>query len=142
MQSLSFRLALVCGNTRPSYRQLISISTADSVFYKGSRFLSTNWYPTLTITDKKSCLGSSQELRSHLLVSHSFLNPLTRRLSTSAILFDQEKMAERKASASPEPSKKQSKFRQFYAQYGPIFIFVHLSTVVMWIYLFFIISKQ
>ena len=38
--------------------------------------------------------------------------------------------------------KKQSKFKQFYSQYGPLFIVVHLTTVVMWIYGFFLISKQ
>lgn len=38
--------------------------------------------------------------------------------------------------------KKQSKFKQFYSQYGPLFLVVHLTTVVMWIYFFFLISKQ
>ena len=41
-----------------------------------------------------------------------------------------------------EPTKKTSKFKQFYSQYGPIFLVVHLTTVVMWIYGFFLISKQ
>lgn len=38
--------------------------------------------------------------------------------------------------------KKESKFKQFYTQYGPLFIVVHLTTVVLWIYTFFLISKQ
>lgn len=38
--------------------------------------------------------------------------------------------------------KKQSKFKQFYSQYGPLFLVVHLTTVVMWIYFFFLVSKQ
>jgi hypothetical protein len=41
-----------------------------------------------------------------------------------------------------EPAKKTSKFKQFYSQYGPLFLVVHLTTVVMWIYGFFLISKQ
>ena len=43
---------------------------------------------------------------------------------------------------APTPPKKQSKFKQFYSQYGPIFIVIHLITVVLWIYAFFQISKQ
>ena len=42
----------------------------------------------------------------------------------------------------PKVEKKQSKFKQFYSQYGPLFIVVHLTTVVMWIYGLFLISKQ
>jgi hypothetical protein len=38
--------------------------------------------------------------------------------------------------------KKPSKFKQLYSQYGPLFVVVHLITVVMWIYGFFLISKQ
>ena len=41
-----------------------------------------------------------------------------------------------------EQPKKQSKFKQLYSQYGPIFLVVHLTTVVLWIYSFFLISKQ
>ena len=43
---------------------------------------------------------------------------------------------------SKEPPKKQSKFKQLYSQYGPIFLVVHMTTVVLWIYSFFLISKQ
>ena len=45
-------------------------------------------------------------------------------------------------SDNPQPVKKPSKFKQFYSQYGPIFVVVHLITVVLWIYGFFLISKQ
>lgn len=38
--------------------------------------------------------------------------------------------------------KKMSKFKQLYTQYGPTFLVVHLITVVLWIYGFFLISKQ
>jgi hypothetical protein len=38
--------------------------------------------------------------------------------------------------------KKQSKFKLLVTQYGPLFIVVHLTTVVLWIYGFFLISKQ
>lgn len=44
--------------------------------------------------------------------------------------------------ASGKPDKRPSKFKQFYSQYGPMFVVVHLITVVMWIYGFFLISKQ
>lgn len=45
-------------------------------------------------------------------------------------------------SSKEKDSKKQSKFKQFYSQYGPLFIVVHLTTVVLWIYFFYIVSKQ
>jgi len=38
--------------------------------------------------------------------------------------------------------KKISTFKKLYSQYGPLFIVVHLITVVLWIYGFFLISKQ
>jgi hypothetical protein len=38
--------------------------------------------------------------------------------------------------------KKMSTFKKLYSQYGPLFIVVHLITVVLWIYGFFLISKQ
>ncbi len=44
-------------------------------------------------------------------------------------------------SKSVEP-KKQSKFKTFYTQYGPLFVVVHLTTVVITLYAFFTISKQ
>jgi hypothetical protein len=39
-------------------------------------------------------------------------------------------------------TKKKSKFSVFYAQYGPAFLVIHLTTVVLWIYGFFLVSKQ
>jgi hypothetical protein len=38
--------------------------------------------------------------------------------------------------------KKMSTFKKLYSQYGPLFIVVHLITVVLWIYGFFLVSKQ
>lgn len=46
------------------------------------------------------------------------------------------------STSSGKPDKKPSKFKQFYSQYGPMFVVVHLITVAMWIYGFFLISKQ
>ena len=51
-------------------------------------------------------------------------------------------MSSGRESASGADAKKPSKFKQFYSQYGPLFVVVHLTTVVMWIYGFFLISKQ
>jgi hypothetical protein len=45
-------------------------------------------------------------------------------------------------SQEKEKPKKISKFKMFYQQYGPSFVIIHLTTVVAWIYLFYIISKQ
>lgn len=45
-------------------------------------------------------------------------------------------------SQQENPPKKASKFKQLYTQYGPLFLVVHLTTVVLWIYFFFLISKQ
>lgn len=43
---------------------------------------------------------------------------------------------------SKPKEKKQSMFKKLYSQYGPLFVVVHLTTVVIWIYSFFLISKQ
>lgn len=50
--------------------------------------------------------------------------------------------AQDKKNDDGKKAKKQSKFKQLYTQYGPLFLVVHLTTVVMWIYFFFIVSKQ
>ena len=52
------------------------------------------------------------------------------------------KMAEAKEEKEAKTGKKPSKFKMFYRQYGPSFLVIHLATVVAWIYLFFLISKQ
>ena len=85
-----------------------------------------------------------------------FSNPNLCTNNTSAILMKQinkqSSLIYRLQSNSPgQPEntvnqttneKKPSKFKQFYTQYGPLFVVVHLITVVLWIYGFFLISKQ
>jgi hypothetical protein len=60
-------------------------------------------------------------------------NIFTRRLLTTESMTPKE---------SGDKKKSPSKFKQFYSQYGPMFLVVHLTTVVIWIYGFFLISKQ
>jgi len=55
---------------------------------------------------------------------------------------DHENSKNENGNTDDKKPKKQSKFKQFYSQYGPLFLVVHLTTVVLWIYFFFIISKQ
>jgi len=64
-------------------------------------------------------------------------NILYRSFSNTSTKYDQESSDKKQLS-----EKKPSKFKQFYSQYGPLFVVVHLITVVMWIYGFFLISKQ
>jgi hypothetical protein len=52
------------------------------------------------------------------------------------------KSADGQENGDKAPPKKMSKFKQLYTQYGPIFIVIHLTTVIMWIYGFFQLSKQ
>jgi hypothetical protein len=54
----------------------------------------------------------------------------------------ENEQSEESSSSSSKTKKPPSKFKQFYSQYGPMFLVVHLTTVVMWIYGFFLISKQ
>jgi hypothetical protein len=70
-----------------------------------------------------------------------FSNQLKSKFHNNSILFEMVNEKNVKEAAF-KTGKKQSKFRQFYAQYGPTFLVVHLTTVVMWIYLFYVISKQ
>ena len=80
-------------------------------------------------------------LKKHEVNSILFYNQLNFFSKTSININDMSKLRNMKNNNS-EPSKKQSKFKQSITQYGPIFIVIHLTTVVMWIYLFFLISKQ
>lgn len=57
---------------------------------------------------------------------------LFRSLSTNTATTDEK---------NNDP-KKMSTMKQMYSQYGPLFIVVHLITVVLWISGFFVISKQ
>lgn len=62
-----------------------------------------------------------------------------RSIPYRRIATESQKEAE---ATSTKEAKKPSKFSLFYKQYGPMFIVVHLITVVLWIYGFFLISKQ
>ena len=83
-----------------------------------------------TSTEKKFSSISKRNSR-FLLISDT--NIYTRRLLTTESMAPKE---------SGDKKKPPSKFKQFYSQYGPMFLVVHLTTVVMWIYGFFLISKQ
>lgn len=74
-------------------------------------------------------------------------NPMLRTQKQSLIIRQLTTQKETKEEAKKEENeaekpKKQSKFKQFYSQYGPLFLVVHFTTVVLWIYFFFLISKQ
>ena len=64
------------------------------------------------------------------------------RYFTTNMLLKADAPASSEQKENTEPKKKPSKFKIFYTQYGPIFLVVHFTTVVMWIYGFFLISKQ
>jgi len=66
-------------------------------------------------------------------------NLIFRSVSTTNAPY---KADENKTEKEKKDEKKPSKFKQLYSQYGPLFVVVHLITVVMWIYGFFLISKQ
>ena len=66
----------------------------------------------------------------------------TSSSSFSSSSQEQKGEGKEEGDTSNKQKKPQSKFKQFYSQYGPIFLVVHLTTVVMWIYGFFLISKQ
>lgn len=83
---------------------------------------------------KKNYLVSSKFLKQNFLLKQNNKSILFRRLTTE--------ISEAKNSKNEQPPKKMSKFKEFYSQYGPTFLIVHLITVVMWIYGFFLISKQ
>ena len=62
--------------------------------------------------------------------------------STFVRFYTAETAAKEGAESTAKAAKKPSKFKQFYSQYGPLFIVIHLTTVVLWIYGFFLLSKQ
>jgi hypothetical protein len=72
-----------------------------------------------------------------------FINhPLIRWSSTESQAGSVETKSSGGKATDQQPPKKMSKFKQLYTQYGPLFIVIHLTTVVMWIYGFFLLSKQ
>ncbi len=66
-------------------------------------------------------------------------NLIFRPISTTNVTSG---LAENNSEQTKKDEKKPSKFKQLYSQYGPLFVVVHLITVIMWIYGFFLISKQ
>lgn len=88
-------------------------------------------------SDKFRCKKISLFSQSPFVMTNSLLikdlngrgNLLYRPLSTNT-------------SEQPKNEKRPSKFKQLYSQYGPSFVVIHLITVVLWIYGFFLISKQ
>lgn len=66
-----------------------------------------------------------------LMQPQSCKSLIFRSLSTESTLSEDK-----------DGGKKVSKMKQLYSQYGPLFIVVHLITVVLWISGFFTISKQ
>jgi hypothetical protein len=66
---------------------------------------------------------------------------LSRFQLKSQAFFQIRRLNSTETSKPVEPKKK-SKFKTFYTQYGPLFVVVHLTTVVITLYAFFTISKQ
>lgn len=78
-----------------------------------------------------------------VLVSNKFDKSIIQRLQSTQTTENKDQTPQNpNQSNDNKKTKKQSKFKQFYSQYGPLFLVVHLTTVVLWIYFFFIISKQ
>lgn len=92
-----------------------------------------------------SNLNSSSNLKKNFLISSKYSNQiLSFKESKKSLLFRRytTQINESKNPKNEQSTKKMSKFKEFYSQYGPTFLIVHLITVVMWIYGFFLISKQ
>lgn len=98
-----------------------------------------------------SYFSSSSSLKNPLiskklcLVNHSYsshINPINK--NGKSLLFRRytNEIKDSKETKSEQAPKKMSKFKQFYTQYGPTFLIIHMITVVLWIYGFFLISKQ
>ena len=98
--------------------------------YSASTEKSTFTRKSLDSSKKPSLLYSDTQL-----IQNRFLN-------TNMVLKNDTLSEPAEKNESNGPKKKTSKFKLFYTQYGPIFLVVHLTTVVMWIYGFFLISKQ
>ncbi|CAF0830075.1 unnamed protein product [Brachionus calyciflorus] len=100
---------------------------------------------SLTINRKKSLLYhepcKSVDSFASLRPILNSRNILFREYTTENINQKSEIKSSQTGELQSQP-KKMSKFKQFYTQYGPIFLVVHLITVVLWIYGFFLISKQ
>lgn len=102
----------------------------------------TNFVKNLNLNN----IDISNQMTSNNLINKRFisLNSIVNNQETLNQKIEQttEKTSQEQTSNDEKPKKKQSKFKMFYSQYGPMFLVVHLTTVVMWIYGFFLISKQ
>lgn len=97
-----------------------------------------------SVTNEKTTLFKSDKSNQSIFsVSYNqkfLLQPFDKSILTRLLSTESQQV---KSEQEPKPNaKKQSKFKQFYTQYGPMFLVVHLTTVVMWIYGFYLISKQ
>ena len=123
-----------------NHQQLLLVNKLSSTYLNQTKYLSTQYL----LSNKFSNLNRKNLNNNRVIIIESplvFKYQFKKDFHTNSILFE---MANDKNSIKEtvKSTKKQSKFRQFYAQYGPTFLVVHLTTVVMWIYLFYVISKQ
>lgn len=123
-----------------NHQQLLLTNKLSSTFLNQTKYLSTQYL----LNNKFSNLNRKNLNNNRVIIIESpliFKYQFKKDFHTNSILFE---MVNDKNSIKEtvKSTKKQSKFRQFYAQYGPTFLVVHLTTVVMWIYLFYVISKQ
>ena len=119
-----------------SFRPLPSIQRLNTKIFSSSLLQSSS--------RERFCSASAINCaHSSLILSRNQFNIQITRFKSSTNRSDEE--SQRQPPESPttiKPSKKPSKFKQFYSQYGPIFIMIHLTTVVLWIWGFFMLSKQ
>jgi hypothetical protein len=92
--------------------------------------------------------NNTPKIISDYILSKNLINMAQKRLSSNEkkaideVLKSVEKESNASSKASAQAPKKVSKFKALYTQYGPLFVVVHLTTVVLWIYGFFLLSKQ
>ena len=132
---MRFLMLLSC-----NHQQLLLSNKLSSTFLNQTKYLSTQHL----LNNKFSNLNRKNLNNNRVIIIESpliFKYQFKKDFHTNSVLFE---MVNDKNSIKEtvKSTKKQSKFRQFYAQYGPTFLVVHLTTVVMWIYLFYVISKQ
>ena len=132
---MRFLMLLSC-----NHQQLLLSNKLSSTFLNQTKYFSTQYL----LNNKFSNLNRKNLNNNRVIIIESpliFKYQFKKDFHTNSILFE---MVNDKNSIKEtvKSTKKQSKFRQFYAQYGPTFLVVHLTTVVMWIYLFYVISKQ
>jgi hypothetical protein len=137
---MRFLISLNCYHQRIYLRSIFDSSPLNQTKYFCTQhlLLSNKFSKSNYILNKKNLNDNCVFVRieSPLIIPNNFKS----KFHSNSILF--EMINDKNVKETVKQTKKQSKFRQFYAQYGPTFLIVHLTTVVMWIYLFYIISKQ